>query len=38
VTKSAVRLAPPLLVSTAEIEEALAILAEVLAEQKAETA
>jgi predicted acetylornithine/succinylornithine family transaminase len=38
VTESAVRLAPPLLVSTAEIEEALAILAEVLAEQKAETA
>ncbi len=35
VTESAVRLAPPLLVSSAEMEEALAILAEVLASRGA---
>ncbi|HWC38281.1 MAG TPA: hypothetical protein VG476_07120, partial [Acidimicrobiales bacterium] len=40
VTESAVRLAPPLLVSSAEIEDALAVLAEVLAgvDERTETA
>ncbi len=38
ITESAIRLAPPLLVSSAEIEEALATLEQVLTEQKAETA
>jgi acetylornithine aminotransferase len=35
VTENAVRLAPPLLVSSDEIEEALAILGQVLSEQRA---
>lgn len=38
VTEKAVRLAPPLLVSSAEIDEALAILGEVMAELQAATA
>ncbi len=38
ITESAIRLAPPLVVSSAEIEEALATLEQVLTEQKAETA